>query len=90
MRDERPADEAISRSMVCGRRGGVKGHRACRLRAGRGLDADAPPWPSAIVTNGTQVFSRGSSASRSPSPTMLMASTVTEMASPGNVVTHQA
>src|SRR5690606_30766042 len=36
------------------------------------------------------LFSFGSSASRSPSPIRLMASTVTRIARPGNVTTHHA
>src|SRR5690606_26077043 len=36
------------------------------------------------------LFSLGSRASRNPSPIRLMASTVTRMASPGKVTTHQA
>src|SRR5690606_631004 len=41
-------------------------------------------------SHGQDLFSFGSSASRSPSPIRLMASTVTRIASPGNVTTHQA
>src|SRR5690606_22304563 len=37
-----------------------------------------------------QLLSRGSSASRSPSPTRLKASTVTTIARPGNVASHHA
>src|SRR5690606_34774323 len=37
-----------------------------------------------------QLLSRGSSASRSPSPTRLNASTVTTIARPGNVASHHA
>src|SRR3989442_576667 len=69
-----------------GRRGGGRGGRRGGGGAGGvwGGPLRGPPCQS------VQTFRRGSSVSRRPSPKRLMPSTVTRMASPGNVASHHA
>src|SRR5690606_8787415 len=55
-----------------------------------GAEGDGQVFDFEQRTHFQLLFSRGSSASRSPSPQRLMARTVTRIARPGKVTTHQA
>ncbi len=52
--------------------------------------SDAPTNTRLSIAALTQTLRRGSSVSRSPSPSRLIPSTVTRMARPGKVASHQA